>query len=347
MTGQNGNSFNTITYNVEARSEPAPSGHPFDVFPNDTMVNLQTKLIQVKPYFVKGYLGQDEISENSVRNIGIGGLIKNGTIELDSIRLNFDIINYIGADEQAYFSSFHSHNNRTGTTVDLIAPSFLQKYLNINRATMSPNPDAPVNPTYYSIQLDHTNSNIREVIENLPDKIDFDFKLKLNPLGNISGSNDFVYKDYLVSTRFRVTMPLRFALNQLTLADTVPFSISSATNFDAVGFTDLTLIAVNSFPFDLNVQLFLLDSNLSIADSMLVPDFVKGAPVDVNYRSIGSQRTEIKIPVDAARKQKIMDVKQIVIRMTFNTPDYPQLIQMYSDYHVDLKLIADGIYSIR
>ena len=35
----------------------------------------------------------------------------------------------------------------------------------------------------------------------------------------------------------------------------------------------------------------------------------------------------------------------MAIRATFTTPSYPSLVQMYSDYHLDLKLIADGIYS--
>ncbi len=345
MTGSSGTSFNSITYTVDARSDPA--GDTISVASLDTLVNLKTTLIAIQPLFVKGYLGQQETHEQSNRNIGLGGLIRNGTVALDSVKMNVDIVNYIGADEQIYISYFRSVNNRTGTSVDLAAPSFIRNYLNINRASIVPWLADSLVSTIYSIQFDNSNSNITDVIENLPDKFEYDLKLNFNPLANISGSNDFVYKDKLIDTRLRIRMPLRFALNQLLLADTVPFTIATATDFEPVGYTTLTLFADNGFPFDLNLQMFLLDSNRVIVDSLFVPDLIRAAPIDANYRAAGTTETVIQIPVDETRKQNLLNVKHVGIRMKFNTPDYPQLIQMYSDYRVNFKLVADGIYSIR
>jgi hypothetical protein len=345
LTGTTGNIFNTIYYTVNATTDP--SGPVISVTPQDTLLNLKSTLISVQPYFVKGYLGRDETQESTSRNIGIGGLINNGTIELDSVQLNLDVINYIGADAQIYFSYLNSVNNRTGSTVSLSAPSFIQNYLNVNRALIVPGRIDSLMPTTLSIQFDNSNSNIRDLIENLPDKFNYDLKLNLNPQGNISGSNDFVYKDYLINTRLRIKMPLRFALNQLLLSDTVPFTISSATDFDPVGETKLTMYAVNGFPFEMNMQLFLLDSNRVVVDSLFVPDLIAAAPINSSYRATGTTTTIIEIPVDETRKEKLINVKHIGIRIKFNTPDYPQLIQMYSDYKLNLKLVADGIYSIR
>jgi hypothetical protein len=345
LTGVNGNLFNTISYNVNAVSDSF--GYDFIVNGNDTVVNLNTTLVDVIPSFVRGYLGQAETNEANERNVGIGSLVTGGLIELDSIQLNLDFINYIGADEQAYISSIKSKNNRTGTIVDLVAPSILNQYININRAVINPSLTDSLVPTHYHIQLDHTNSNIRELVENLPDKMDIDLSMNINPLGNVSGGNDFVFSDKLLNTRFQLKMPLRFAMDQLSLVDTVPFSITGATDYDPVGFTTLKLIAVNGFPFDLNLQLFMLDSTQTIVDSLFVPDYIASAPVNANYRATGTSRTEIFIPVDADRKQRLLSVQHVGIRMKFDTPDFPQLIQMYSDYRLDLKIIADGIYSIR
>ncbi len=345
MTGSTGNSFNTISYTIDARTDPA--GNTITTAPSQPLVDIKSTLLGIQPYFVKGYLGQEETQEVSTRNIGIGGLVKNGMIDLDSVKLNLDIINYIGADAQLYFSYLQSVNNRTGTTVNLIAPSFIQNYLNVNRASINPGIADSLVSTNLSFQFDNTNSNINDLIENLPDKFNYDLKLSLNPLGNISGSNDFVYKDYLINTRLRIKMPLRFALNQVQLVDTVPFTISSATDFDPVGDTKLTLFAVNGFPFDLNLQLFLLNEEHVVVDSLFVPDLISSAPFDASYRATGTTTTIIEIPVDETRKEKLINVKHIGIRTKFNTPDYPQLIQMYSDYKLNLKLVADGIYSIR
>ena len=122
---------------------------------------------------------------------------------------------------------------------------------------------------------------------------------------------------------------------------------ANATDFEAVGPATLTLLADNGFPIDMNVQLFILDSTNSVTDSLLIPDLIEGAPYDLNYRAIGKQRTEIKIPIDDSRKQRLLSANRMGIRLQFNTPDYPQLIQLYTDYTVDFKLIADGIYHLR
>lgn len=345
LTGPTGVYYNTVTYNVEARSDSA--GYPFSVGGLDTLVNLKTTLISIKPYFVLGYLGQAETNTNGERNTKLGTLIKSGTIKLDSVEMKFDFINYIGADEQAFITSIQSTNNRTGNTVGLLAPTVLQHYLNINRATRNALLTDPVSPSFYSLILNKNNSNIKDLLENIPDNIRYDLKLNLNPLGNISGNNDFVYSDRTIDFRLQIKMPLRFALNQLVLVDTLDFSISNATDFDPIGKSTMTLVAENGFPFDLNAQLFLLDSTLSIIDSLFLPDYIQSAPYDINYRSTGVTRTQILIPIDADRKKRLLSVKRVGIRIKFNTPDFPQLIQMYSDYKLDLKLIADGLYSIR
>jgi hypothetical protein len=330
------------------RAVSDPNGATFTIGASDTVINLKSTLLSIRPSFVKGYLGQVSTSAITTENIGVGGLVKSGTLLLDSVQMNLDLINSIGADAQATVSSFRSINTRTGNTVDLAAPFFINRYLNINRASINSTlPDSLI-PSTYSIQLDKTNSNIKSFIENLPDKIDYNIALNLNPLGNNSGSNDFVFSDKIIDARLRIRMPLSFALNQLVLADTVPFSINNAaTNFDAVGPLTLTLLADNGFPFDMNIQLFLLDNSQTVVDSMLIPDLIHSAPYDLNYKSTGVRRTEIKIPVSVSRKETLLSVQRIGVRMKFNTPDFPQLIQFYSTYKVDLKMVADGTYSIR
>ena len=345
LTGSNGNHFNRIEYLIEANAHSP--GFPFVVPANDTLVNLKTSLIGISPSFVLGYLGQQSSNESTIRNIGIGGLIKSGTVLIDSVKLKLDIINYIGADAQLYVNSLTSLNNRTGTSLNLNAPAYIQHSLNINRASRDTNLPDPVIPSHYPIVLDNSNSNIRDLIENIPDKITYDLDLSLNPLGNISGNNDFIYSDRLISTRIGIVMPLRFAFNQLLLADTLPFTINNTTDFDPIGDAILSLIADNGFPIDLNVQLFLVDTFGTVTDSLLIPDLIAGAPYDANYRATGMQRTIVKIPIDAERKNRLLGVKQVGLRIKFNTPDYPQPIQFYSDYKLEIKIVADGIYSIR
>jgi hypothetical protein len=347
LTGLTGTSFNTIIYDVTAIADPNGVQTGFPVNAGDTLLNLTTSLVGLIPSYGSGYLGQNDNSSTQNTDLPFMHKIKSGLIHLDSVSMDLELVNSIGADAQFYLNRIQSQNLKTGTFVDLVAPTVIQHNINLNRATESYNPSSPVNPTTYTVHLDNTNSNILPFIENIPDRLFTDFRIKINPLGNISGSNDFIYTDYLLDTRLKVNMPLRFAMNQLTLADTVPFNINNSADYDPVGNMQLSLVANNGFPFDLTVQLFLLDSLNNITDSLLAPDIIAKAPYDLNYRSTGTTRSVIHMTIDESRKDRLMNVRRVGVRVKFDTPDYPQIVQMYSDYKLDFKLVADGIYSIR
>lgn len=345
MTGSSGTLFNTISYNVEARSDP--NGQSFALFGSDTLINLKTSLIQIVPDYAKGYLGQTTIIDNKNINLGVGGLIKGGNIKLDSVTMKFDITNYVGADLQIYLNQVLSVNNRQGNVIPLSNSNLIRHYININRATEPYFASYSPVPFNYSIILNKGNSNITDLIENIPDILNYNINLKLNPLGNISGNSDFVYSNKLVDTRIQIDMPLSFSANQLVFADTINFSIANATNFDPIGPSTIYLIAKNGFPFDLDMMLFLIDKNNAITDTLLVPGLISSASVGTNAIVTNPITTKISIPIDAARKSRLLTTERIGIRAKFNSPNYPQLTQLYSNYRLDIKLIGDGTYYIR
>ncbi|MFZ7146072.1 MAG: hypothetical protein ACO1G6_12095 [Bacteroidota bacterium] len=345
LSGSTGGSFNTLAYDVIAKSDPA--GDTFNLIGSDTLINLKTTLIGIAPNYVRGYLGQTDLSENKSISFGFGNLISDGTIVLDSVHMKFEVTNYIGVDIQAYINSLTSINNRTGQSLALNNSNLIQHNLNINRATESSIGSFNVSPYVYSVNLNKSNSNIRQIMESLPDSLRYDLNLQLNPLGNISGSSDFIYSDKLVDTRIQVNMPLSFGANQLTLSDTIDFKIENATDLDPIGPSTITLHALNGFPFDMNMQLLLLDENNIVIDSLLVPGLIAAGQLDNNNLVIASTETKIPIFIDENRKQKLNLTKRIKVRSAFTTPGFPQLVQLYNTYHLDLKFIGDGQYLIR
>ncbi len=345
LSGVNGNQFNTLTYNVNAISDP--NGVAFTINMNDTVINLNSSLIDLEPIYVKGYLGQTTISEKSFFSTGLSDIIYGGLIDLDSIVMDLDVVNSIGADARIYFNSLQSINDRTGTVIPLIAPSLLNQPLNINRAQESGPAPSPVISSNHSYRLDNSNSNVKAFIENLPERISYDVDLSLNPLGNISFYNDFLYSDFLIDGNLKIQMPLRFAAENLTLADTQDLSLGGLTNLDPFGPLSLTLVANNGFPLNFDLQLFILDENHQVTDSLLVPGLIRSALLDFNYKVIAPEMTRIEIPIDSQRKDHILNSKFMGIRAGLLTPDYPQHIQLYDTYRLDLQLIANGTYYIR
>lgn len=344
LTGASGNQTNTAYYNVEALSDP--NGITFTINTGDTLINLNSTIFDLIPEYGKGYLGQKTIHQTSDSYVGMGRLIRSGTVQLDSLTMDLDIENGLGAEIQSLISSFTSLNENTGTNVNLVAPAVVNRFINLNRATETGNLAEPVNPTHTNIHLDNSNSNLISLIENLPDRFVYDIDFSLNPLGNVSGNNDFLYRDHLVNTHLKVHIPLRFALNQVMLTDTQDIDVHDLFDVEPIGPATFTLLADNGFPFDMDLQLFLIDESGLVSDSLLIPSHIAPATTDVNLRVLSSVRTTIPIPLDGTRKQNLLNAKRMAIKAKVTTPSYPSLVQLYSNYHLDLKLVADGVYTI-
>ena len=69
--------------------------------------------------------------------------------------------------------------------------------------------------------------------------------------------------------------------------------------------------------------------------------------MDGNFRAIGKMRTEFIIDLPVDRREKLLAAKYVAIRARFSTSAYPHILQIYSDYVLDLKLVGDFIYHIR
>lgn len=344
LTGASGNQTNTAYYNVEALSDP--NGITFTINTGDTLINLNSTIFDLIPEYGKGYLGQKTIHQTSDSYVGMGRLIRSGTVQLDSLTMDLDIENGLGAEIQSLISSFTSLNENTGTSVNLVAPSVVNRFINLNRATETGTLADPVNPTHTNIHLDNSNSNLISLIENLPDRFIYDIDFSLNPLGNVSGNNDFLYRDHLVKTHLKVHIPLRLALNQVMLTDTQDIDVHDLFDVEPIGPATFTLLADNGFPFDLDLQLFLITESGAVSDSLLIPSHLASATTDGNLRVVSAVRTSIPIQLDGTRKQNLLDAKRMAIKAKASTPSYPSLVQLYSNYRLDLKLVADGVYTI-
>jgi hypothetical protein len=80
---------------------------------------------------------------------------------------------------------------------------------------------------------------------------------------------------------------------------------------------------------------------------LLVPGTIAPAPLNASMRATTKERSVLKFTVDGSRKSRILKSKKMIVMGRFTTQAYPQPLQVYSDYSLDLKLIGDVIYHIR
>jgi hypothetical protein len=337
----NGNQFNILSYNISPTTDP--DGSVIQVAANQKIFRLAMSFSGMKPEYVEGYFGNQVLSygPDTVKFNFLKQLI-GGTLDLQDIKLGISMENSIGADIKATITNLKSINSSTGNTVALQHP-IINMPLNIDRAV---NNGYNSNPQYTPVTKNYpfTNAvtNLAAFVSNLPDMVEYNVDLKVNPLGNISGSKDFLYRDASIKINVDLDMPLTFKMGGLTLADTIDYDINAKEeDVDRYQGGNFKLFAANGFPLDARVQLYLIDENGMVTDSLFSNSLIAAAPVDANFKAIGQQNTVINFAVSTDKADKLVNTKKVVVKAVFDTKPQNQYLKMYSNYKLDLQLTSD------
>jgi predicted 3-demethylubiquinone-9 3-methyltransferase (glyoxalase superfamily) len=186
------------------------------------------------------------------------------------------------------------------------------------------------------------------MMENLPDKFGYSLQIVTNPLGNVSGSNDFVYSDKLLKAKMNMEIPLSLIATNLTLVDTLDLNIQSNPETQNIKSGTITLFAKNGFPFDASIQLYMLDDNNNVTDSLYTyANTIDQAMINSSLRVTGKKATKLVAAVNQSKMQLLYSTKKVRLKVKFNTASQSQYVKIYSDYSIDIQLIGDINYTIQ
>jgi hypothetical protein len=343
LTGVSGAQVNTIYTSLSAKISP----DAFDsvlIMPKDSLI-IENKFYDMVPYYAKGYFGQNNYEMGpSQTDFTVFNSIVRGTIKIEDVKFNLKIENAIGMDSRVMINNLSSINSRNGNLVNLSGAA-LYSPININRASDN---GGNVISTTVNFPLTSSNSNIKSFIENLPDKLGYSMQINANPLGDISGSNDFIYSDKLINAQLNMEMPLSLIASNLTLVDTLDINLSKNNDTENIHSGILTLFANNGFPFDAGIQFYLLNDKNIVVDSLLAVDAtIEKATVNSNYRVVEPKRSKIAIPISESKLNLLYSTKKIMLKVKFNSGYQPQYMKIYSDYTIDVKLVGDINYTVQ
>lgn len=342
LTGISHNKVNTIYTSL--RASVSATGNPVNVAPTDSLI-IENTFYDMFPYYAKGYFGNNtfDIGPAST-DFTMFNRILSGSIQLEDVNFKLSLENPIGMDARVYINNLSSINSRTGISINL-ANSIVGSPININRAAES---GSTVYPTYANFPLTIANSNIKPMIENLPDKFGYTMKIITNPMGNISGSNDFIYSDQLLKAKINMEIPLSLIATNLVLSDTLNLNIQGSTESQNIHSGTITLLANNGFPLDASVQLYFLNAQNVITDSLYDhTNTIDEALINSSLRVIAKKPTKLVSPVSESKMKVLYASKRAILKIKFNTSSQSQYIKIYSDYSIDVKLIGDVNYTIQ
>lgn len=339
LTGKNHDTINSLHQHLIGSIDS--TGEVKTMTLNDSIV-FTYEMKNLIPNYAKGYLGKHAVNINNdtAKNTIFNNIIS-GTLNAKSVNIFFSVENYIGADASIIFNSIEALNSKTGENKTLQS-TFLGKHNHINRAN-SP-VFGTINSTLYQFEINNSNSNITQLINLMPDNFIYNIDIDINPLGNISGGNDFLYTDKTIKANLNIELPLNLFANNLHLKDTIDISINESNNDNIIGM--FVLKADNLYPINANVQLLMYDKMYNCLDTIIVNQTIKHAHITNGIKATVPKHSEITIPISKQKMQALNNTEHIVLDVIFNTLPTNQHIRIYSDYFLNLQLVGNFNYQI-
>lgn len=345
LTGITGNKINSVVQVIDVK---VPATAQADTIRGGQGVKTEISYTDLIPYYVEGYFGQqnidlpyDSVALNISKNLQVSNF------QINSAYINFKIVNEFGVDINAQLSNIKSVNTVSNTAVTLNASGLSN--ININKAGKTSNFSNPVFPSIKTVSVNTGNSNLKPFLENLPDYLSYQGKIIVNPMGNISASNDFAFLNTGINIYADVDMPLQIRADYFKLVSKSAIDLTSIKQIDNINYGDIVLQCTNGFPFNAILQGYILNEQEQVIDSLFnIPgNVIKEGTVDANNIVIQAIDTKLKINLNQNKLQNLKKCKFIRFESKFVLPPQPPDIKLLDSYNLDLILSLDVNYKAK
>ena len=286
------------------------------------------------PEYAKGYLGRDTITfgPESIELDQFNSILS-GDIDFESVELNVNIENFIGADGQLTFFTLNSENTNNGTIANIgidenTGNNILNNNYLINQATLS-NSSLPIISSSQSITTD---ANL--LLDILPNKLNFSGEFILNNQNNIN-YNQFVYLDKIVNSNINIKLPLSILADKIVLQDTIEINNSNDLEFKTI-----FLKIINGFPLSAISNLISLDENKNFIDSIIHNFSLPSATVEYGHVYQNSETTLEINNLD------ISNASYLIFTTELSTSNINDFVNIYSHYNLELILSGEIIQTL-
>lgn len=289
-----------------------------------------------------GDVGQRSLSpfkdtvDVSVFNNAVNGVfyIKNPSIDLNisnsfgvPIDVNFDTL-------AGYFKNENPKLNLVTipavfSPLSIVAPNYSALSL---AAMLAATPTATLSGT-------NTGGTIQTIMDKKPKQFIYKVRSQTNPNG-VPASKNIIFDNSKFSVDFKLNLPLEGYANNFLFSDTSKFEIGNLP--DNVERLTLRTFIRNGFPVGANVQVYFLDDNNVIKDSLMTTGntvLLSPAPVGVDGRVTAPTSLTRDYVVEHSRLANWTTVTKVVVRASTSTTNAPSTnVKIYSNYRMALKL---------
>jgi hypothetical protein len=231
--------------------------------------------------------------------------------------------------------------------VTLNSGNLLQS-INVNRAGKTNNPSNPVFPWVKQIALNSSNSNLNPFLENLPNYLGYSIQAKLNPLGNISGANDFAYYGHGLRVVADVDIPLALSANYFKLVNNSKVDLTQVKELDNVNHCEIILQARNNYAFQTRIQGYMLNDQNQVIDSLFLPgeNIIQAAVTDANNVVLNYVDSKLISGFEKNKIENLKQCKQIKFVSYLYLPNQPTPVTIDETSYLDLIVSINVNYNV-
>jgi hypothetical protein len=171
------------------------------------------------------------------------------------------------------------------------------------------------------LTFDKDNSNLVDALSGVPLALFYDFNLLTNPAGNSNLTNHLT-DSVSVAIGVEAELPLYGTAKNLTVVDT--FEWTEEGELEDVERLDFKLVTDNGFPVEVDIQLYFMDTNEMIFDSLFAagPITIASAPIDADDFAAG--KTESTNPVSITGDRLNAILKETAFLRVYGLLESPQ-----------------------
>ncbi|MEX0968731.1 MAG: hypothetical protein WD077_15975 [Bacteroidia bacterium] len=184
------------------------------------------------------------------------------------------------------------------------------------------------------------NSNLFNIVEKFPKEIVNDLRVVTNPQGQTN--SNFVLRSSGINMEVNLRLPLYGRASDFILNDTIRLEITDVAEIKNIAFRTRVK---NGFPVGFNLQMYFVDEDGDILDSLLDSEhFAPAAPTNaasgkVTVPAINVIDTEF----DEHRLHRLPETRMILVKVTASTiNEGSKDIRIYSEYDFGVELSASA-----
>jgi hypothetical protein len=334
LSGVSGGDFNKMNTNLLIRTSPTAPASAIISAHDSVVVDLE--FVEATVAYARGYFGSEAYELNENVEFGSGLNLPEGSLNLESAAMSLKVQNYVGVDAALQFHSLGGWNAATPQNIVNLDYAPIMQTMNLERAELS---FGEVVPTERTFNMNEGNSNLTSFLGNLPTSMALDATVLLNPLGDVSQANDFIFTNRTLEATLDLDVPLKLSTAGIVLRDT--FALDTK-QLDQVHFGKLKLKVENTFPVNATVLMHLADSETSdVFEVETTGSIVSGSGVFTPGPLIPVW-SEVDVVLNASDIERLKNSAKLIVELRLDTPLYPAIVAVTPEMYLDFYLSVSG-----